>query len=120
MRTGQTKARFSEIPLPFWRGIALLPASPLSPFLVDPENEPGAANVDHLFLLRALRRGDAPPAQHQRVAQRKPCCVQSFAMFRIVARRQTLFQRRECVLFIGTQFSNLYTAVDTPAEAEAA
>ena len=22
---------------------------------------------------------------------------------------------RECVLFIGTQFSNLYTAVDTPA-----
>jgi hypothetical protein len=25
--------------------------------------------------------------------------------------------RRECVLFIGTRFSNLYTAVDTPAEA---
>jgi hypothetical protein len=25
--------------------------------------------------------------------------------------------RRESVLFIGTQFSNLYTAVDTPAEA---
>jgi len=25
--------------------------------------------------------------------------------------------QRECVLFIGTQFSNLYTAVDTPAEA---
>ena len=24
---------------------------------------------------------------------------------------------RECVLFIGTRFSNLYTAVDTPAEA---
>jgi hypothetical protein len=24
---------------------------------------------------------------------------------------------RECALFIGTQFSNLYTAVDTPAEA---
>jgi membrane protein required for beta-lactamase induction len=24
---------------------------------------------------------------------------------------------RECVLFIGTQFSNLYTAVDTPTEA---
>jgi hypothetical protein len=24
-------------------------------------------------------------------------------------------RRRECVLFIGTQFSNLYTAVDTPA-----
>jgi hypothetical protein len=24
----------------------------------------------------------------------------------------------ESVLFIGTQFSNLYTAVDTPAEAE--
>ncbi len=23
---------------------------------------------------------------------------------------------RECVLFIGTQFSNLYTAVDTPAK----
>ncbi len=26
-------------------------------------------------------------------------------------------QVRECVLFIGTRFSNLYTAVDTPAEA---
>jgi hypothetical protein len=26
-------------------------------------------------------------------------------------------QVRECVLFIGTQFSNLYTTVDTPAEA---
>ncbi len=24
---------------------------------------------------------------------------------------------RECVLFIGTRFSNLYTTVDTPAEA---
>jgi hypothetical protein len=24
---------------------------------------------------------------------------------------------RECVLFIGTQYSNLYTAMDTPAEA---
>ena len=24
-------------------------------------------------------------------------------------------KQRECVLFIGTQFSNLYTAVDTPA-----
>ena len=23
---------------------------------------------------------------------------------------------RECVLFIGTQFSNLYTSVDTPAQ----
>ena len=26
-------------------------------------------------------------------------------------------EHRECVLFIGTRFSNLYTAVDTPAEA---
>jgi len=26
-------------------------------------------------------------------------------------------QERECVLFIGTRFSNLYIAVDTPAEA---
>jgi hypothetical protein len=26
-------------------------------------------------------------------------------------------ESRENVLFIGTQFSNLYTAVDTPAEA---
>jgi hypothetical protein len=26
---------------------------------------------------------------------------------------------RECVLFIGTQFSNLYTAVDTPANGPA-
>ena len=25
---------------------------------------------------------------------------------------------RECVLFIGTRFSNLYTAMDTPTEAE--
>ena len=24
-------------------------------------------------------------------------------------------KQRECVLFIGTQFSNLYTAMDTPA-----
>jgi hypothetical protein len=24
--------------------------------------------------------------------------------------------KRECVLFIGTQFSNFYTSVDTPAE----
>ena len=30
----------------------------------------------------------------------------------------SLFTRsRECVMFIGTRFSNLYTAVDTPAEA---
>jgi hypothetical protein len=27
------------------------------------------------------------------------------------------FFTRECVLFIGAQFSKLYTAVDTPAEA---
>ena len=27
-----------------------------------------------------------------------------------------VFNDRECVLFIGTQFSNLYTAVDTPAK----
>jgi hypothetical protein len=26
-------------------------------------------------------------------------------------------EKRECVLFIGTQYRNLYTAVDTPAEA---
>jgi hypothetical protein len=26
-------------------------------------------------------------------------------------------EKRESVLFIGTQYSNLYTAVDTPAEA---
>ena len=35
------------------------------------------------------------------------------------ARRLKWSQRqrqRECVLFIGTQFSNLYTAVDTPAK----
>jgi hypothetical protein len=28
-----------------------------------------------------------------------------------------LVGERDCVLFIGTQFSNLYTAVGTPAEA---
>jgi hypothetical protein len=33
------------------------------------------------------------------------------------ARHQGVVIIRECVLFIGTRFSNLYTAVDTPAEA---
>ena len=28
----------------------------------------------------------------------------------------TVYRSRECVLFIGTHFSNLYTTVDTPAE----
>jgi hypothetical protein len=31
--------------------------------------------------------------------------------------QSALCQVRESVLFIGTQFTNLYTAVDTPAEA---